>query len=80
MPHSLAKWKRVIINEYDFSEGEGILVIGQYVRPTEKTLDDTHSMYLPQIDWELRIKDSDRTLDFLKSTVRKIFGALKKAE
>lgn len=53
---------------------------GHYVRGFEPYLDETHSLYVLQYDWEMTIKKEDRTLDFLKATVKKIYDGLIQVE
>lgn len=73
--HSLAKWKRLALREYGFGADEGIWTDMNAVRRDE-ILDNTHSVYVDQWDWEKVIEKSDRTAGYLKSTVRKIVGAI----
>lgn len=69
--HSLAKWKRFALKEYGFHEGEGIYTDMNAIRRDEE-LDNLHSVYVDQWDWERIITREDRNLDFLKSIVQKI--------
>ncbi|MBO5408492.1 MAG: aspartate--ammonia ligase [Clostridia bacterium] len=73
--HSLAKWKRLALYQYGFSRGEGIYTDMNAIRRDE-TMDNLHSIYVDQWDWESIIGKEDRTVDFLKETVRKIVGAI----
>ncbi len=73
--HSLAKWKRLALHQYGFSCGEGIYTDMNAIRRDE-TMDNLHSIYVDQWDWESIIKKEDRTVAFLKETVRKIVGAI----
>ncbi len=73
--HSLAKWKRLALYQYGFSKGEGIYTDMNAIRRDE-TMDNLHSIYVDQWDWESIIGVEDRTVDFLKDTVRKIVGAI----
>ena len=73
--HSLAKWKRLALYQYGFSCGEGIYTDMNAIRRDE-TMDNLHSIYVDQWDWESIIAKEDRTVDFLKDTVRKIVGAI----
>ncbi len=73
--HSLAKWKRLALKEYGFHEGEGIYTDMNAIRRDEE-LDNLHSVYVDQWDWEKIITRKDRSLDYLKDTVRKIAGAV----
>ena len=77
--HSLAKWKRMQLKDYEIPLHEGILTDMQALRPDED-YSPLHSIYVDQWDWEMHISKADRTIDFLKATVRKIFSALKETE
>ncbi|KAL7719956.1 Aspartate--ammonia ligase [Entamoeba marina] len=77
--HSLAKWKRMQLHDLKFKAGEGIVTDMNAVRPMED-LDNIHSIYVDQWDWEKVITKEDRNLDFLKSTVKKIYHAIFKTE
>ncbi len=74
--HSLAKWKRHALNLYDIPLYKGIYTDMNAIRKDD-VMDQIHSLYVDQWDWELHIKKEDRTLDFLKSTVKKIYEAFK---
>lgn len=76
---SLAKWKRYALKKYDFKVGEGIYTDMNAIRPDE-ILDATHSMYVDQWDWEKVISREDRTEEFLRDTVKRIYEAFKKSE
>ena len=76
---SLAKWKRYALHKYGFSEGEGIYTDMNAIRQDEVT-DNIHSVYVDQWDWEKIMSPEDRNLDFLKSTVKDIYEALKNTE
>ena len=76
---SLAKWKRLQLAELKIPVGTGIYADMNAIRPDE-VLDCLHSVYVDQWDWEINIAKENRTIDFLKSTVIKIYGSLKKAE
>ena len=76
---SLAKWKRYALHKYGFSEGEGIYTDMNAIRQDEVT-DNIHSVYVDQWDWEKIISKEERNLDFLKSTVKDIYEALKNTE
>ena len=78
--HSLAKWKRHLISKYKFAPYSGIYVEGNYIRSHEPVLDELHSMYIMQFDWEVVITKADRSLDFLKKTVRDIYSGLVEVE
>lgn len=77
--HSLAKWKRAKLAAYDIAPGYGIYTDMNAIR-TFEDLDNLHSLYVDQWDWEKSINDSDRNLDFLKKTVREIYGVIKSIE
>ena len=73
--HSLAKWKRLALKEYDFFVGNGLYTDMNAIRRDEE-LDNIHSIYVDQWDWEKVITKEERTLDYLKETVRKIVGVI----
>ncbi len=73
--HSLAKWKRLALKQYDFYVGNGLFTDMNAIRRDEE-LDNLHSIYVDQWDWELVIDKSMRNLDFLKSVVKKIIDAV----
>ncbi len=77
--HSLAKWKRVKLGAYGIAPGFGLYTDMNAIRADED-LDNLHSLYVDQWDWEKTINDSDRNLDYLKDTVRKIYDALRQTE
>ena len=77
--HSLAKWKRYALKKYGFSHGEGLYTDMVAIRRDEDT-DNIHSIYVDQWDWEKIITREERTMDTLKSVVRTVYSALKKAE
>ena len=77
--HSLAKWKRMKLGAYDIAPGYGLYTDMNAIR-TFEDLDNLHSLYVDQWDWEKTIREEDRTLDYLKDTVRKIYSALKAVE
>ena len=74
--HSLAKWKRYSLGKYEFPLYEGILTDMKAIRRDEK-VDCIHSMYVEQYDWEKVISKEDRTIDYLKDTVRSIYKSLR---
>lgn len=76
---SLAKWKRMMLADYGFSMGEGLYTDMNAIRPDE-TLDNLHSLYVDQWDWEKVMKKEDRTIDFLKSTVERIWDVIHRTE
>jgi aspartate--ammonia ligase len=78
--HSLAKWKRHTLGRFDFQAGEGLFVHMIALRPDEDSLDQTHSVFVDQWDWEKVIPEGSRNLAFLKETVRSIYTAIKETE
>jgi len=76
---SLAKWKRYALKKYNFEEGNGLYTDMNAIRPFEE-LDNMHSLYVDQWDWEKVINVSNRNKNFLKETVKKIYEALKETE
>jgi aspartate--ammonia ligase len=76
---SLAKWKREALHRYGFAPGEGLYTDMNAIRPDE-IVDNLHSVYVDQWDWERVITDQDRNLTFLKFIVRKIYGAIRDVE
>ncbi|MBQ8858429.1 MAG: aspartate--ammonia ligase [Clostridia bacterium] len=77
--HSLAKWKRVALGTYGFEAGEGLYTDMNAIRRDED-LDNIHSMYVDQWDWERIIKREERTRHTLHETVRCIYAALQHTE
>lgn len=77
--HSLAKWKRVKLAEYDIAPGYGIYTDMNAIRADED-LDNLHSLYVDQWDWERTINATDRNLDFLKNIVMVIYGCIRELE
>lgn len=77
--HSLAKWKRFALARYGFKTGEGLYTDMIAIRRDED-LDNIHSIYVDQWDWEKIIEKEERTIDTLKDTVRKIYDAIKKTD
>jgi aspartate--ammonia ligase len=77
--HSLAKWKRLKLGQYRIPPGFGLYTDMNAIRADEE-LDNTHSLYVDQWDWERTITEEDRNLDFLRMIVRKIFLAMKELE
>ena len=73
--HSLAKWKRLALRDYGFSAGEGLVADMNAIRRDED-LDNLHSIYVDQWDWEKIITAEQRSTDFLKDTVVRIAGAV----
>jgi len=74
--HSLAKWKRWALHAYDFHVGNGLYTDMNAIRRDEAVLDNLHSVYVDQWDWEKVISASDRNLEYLKDTVRRIVSAI----
>jgi aspartate--ammonia ligase len=77
---SLAKWKRMVLADYGFGPGEGLYTDMNAIRPDEECLDNLHSIYVDQWDWERVIRERERNLDFLQEIVRKIYGVLRQTE
>ena len=77
--HSLAKWKRLKLGEMGVEPGRGIYTDMNALRPDED-LDNLHSIYVDQWDWEKVIRKEDRNIEFLKKTVRRIYEAIKVTE
>ena len=77
--HSLAKWKRVKLGAYDIAPGFGLYTDMNAIR-THEQLDNLHSLYVDQWDWEKTITREDRNLEYLKETVRNIYRVIKECE
>ena len=77
--HSLAKWKRMKLASYRIAPGYGLYTDMNAIR-SDEDLDNLHSLYVDQWDWEKTIKEKDRNIDYLKSTVRSIYTILKEIE
>jgi len=73
--HSLAKWKRLALKRYGFHEGKGLYTDMNAIRRDEE-VDNIHSIYVDQWDWEKIISREDRNVHYLKSSVRAIVGAV----
>ena len=73
--HSLAKWKRLALKRYEFPEGTGLYTNMNAIRRDEE-VDNLHSIYVDQWDWEKHISPKDRNVLYLKETVRDIVGAI----
>ena len=73
--HSLAKWKRMALAAYGFSAGEGLYTDMNAIRRDEE-MDNLHSVYTDQWDWEKIITRETRTIDYLKKVVQGIVGAI----
>ena len=74
--HSLAKWKREALGKYDLSVHTGLYTDMKAIRKDEE-VDATHSLYVEQWDWEKVIDECDRTIDYLKETVRSIYKSIR---
>ncbi|WP_346886673.1 aspartate--ammonia ligase [Clostridium sp. UBA4395] len=77
--HSLAKWKRMSLHRYNFQVGDGLYTDMNAIRRDEE-LDNLHSVYVDQWDWEKVIKKEDRNEEYLKDIVRKIYKVFKKTQ
>ena len=73
---SLAKWKRMALHRYGFYPGKGLYTDMNAIRRDEDELDNLHSIYVDQWDWEKVITENDRNIDYLKSTVMDIVRAV----
>ena len=76
---SLAKWKRMKLADYSFKYGEGLYTDMNAIRPDE-VLDNIHSLYVDQWDWERVISGEERNVDFLKKIVRQIYDVIRRTE
>ena len=76
---SLAKWKRFALKKYGFHVGEGLYTDMSAIRRDE-FVDNIHSIYVDQWDWEKIITKEDRTIETLKDTVRTVYKVLRKTE
>ncbi len=74
--HSLAKWKRHAVGFYEMEDYTGILTNMKAIRKDED-LSHIHSLYVEQWDWEMKIPKEARNIDFLKTTVKKIYASIK---
>lgn len=77
--HSLAKWKRLTLAEYHIEPGYGIYTDMNAIRADEE-LDNLHSLYVDQWDWEAVITREERTLSYLKNVVERIYAAILRTE
>lgn len=77
--HSLAKWKRVKLGAYSIDPGYGLYTDMNAIRADEE-LDNLHSLYVDQWDWEKTIRKEDRNLNYLKKTVKQIYNAIRETE
>ncbi|MEX0988535.1 MAG: aspartate--ammonia ligase [Bacteroidales bacterium] len=77
--HSLAKWKRMMLADYEIANGFGIYTDMNALRPDEE-LDNLHSIYVDQWDWEKIIQPEQRNLAYLKDVVNRIYAVIKRTE
>jgi aspartate--ammonia ligase len=77
--HSLAKWKRLTLSEYKIEQGYGIYTDMNAIRADEE-LDNLHSLYVDQWDWEAVMSKDERNIEFLKSIVRRIYSTILRTE
>ncbi len=77
--HSLAKWKRLTLAEYNIEPGYGVYADMNAIRADEE-MDNLHSLYVDQWDWEMVMKPGQRNLDFLKNIVTRIYSAILRTE
>ena len=77
--HSLAKWKRMTLADYNIGPGYGIYTDMNAIRADEE-LGNLHSLYVDQWDWERTITPEQRNIDFLKSIVTRIYSAMRRTE
>ena len=77
--HSLAKWKRLTLADYKIDKGYGIYTDMNAIRPDEE-LDNIHSIYVDQWDWEAVISREERSIAFLKNVVERIYSVLRQTE
>lgn len=77
--HSLAKWKRVMLADYNTESGYGIYTDMNAIRADEE-LGNIHSLYVDQWDWEMAISEKDRNIKFLKSIVKRIYSSFLRTE
>jgi aspartate--ammonia ligase len=76
---SLAKWKRMMLRDYDIELGSGIYTDMNALRPDEE-LDNLHSIYVDQWDWERVISREERTLETLKRAARQVYATIRRTE
>jgi len=76
----LAKWKRKTLGRFDFKPGQGLYTHMKALRPDEDRLTPIHSVFVDQWDWEKVMLKDERSLDYLKQTVIKIYQAIKETE
>ena len=76
---SLAKWKRMALADHGFQPGTGLYTDMNAIRPDDD-IDNIHSIYVDQWDWERVMQEGERNLDFLKNIVRRIYEAIKRTQ
>jgi len=76
---SLAKWKRMALADHGYNKGFGLYTDMNAIRPDDD-IDNIHSLYVDQWDWELVMDEKNRNIDFLRKTVEKIYSAIKRTE
>lgn len=76
---SLAKWKRLTLADLKFAPGEGIYADMNAIRPDD-SMDNIHSLYVDQWDWELAITDDERNHSTLEKTVRTVYDVIRRTE
>lgn len=77
--HSLAKWKRMMLADYEIANSYGLYTDMNALRPDEE-LDNIHSIYVDQWDWEKILLPADRNISYLKAIVRRIYSVIKRTE
>ncbi len=77
--HSLAKWKRMMLADYEIANSYGIYTDMNALRPDEE-LDNIHSIYVDQWDWEKILLPEERTISYLKTIVGQIYSVIKRTE
>lgn len=77
--HSLAKWKRLMLADYGIEKGYGLYTDMNAIRPDEE-LDNLHSLYVDQWDWERHIAPEERNINFLKDIVSRIYSVMVRTE
>ena len=77
--HSLAKWKRVTLAEYKVDNGYGIITDMNAIRADEE-LDNLHSLYVDQWDWERVMPEEERNVEYLEDIVKRIYSAILRTE
>ncbi len=76
---SLAKWKRLALADLGFGPGDGLYTDMNAIRPDDP-IDNTHSIYVDQWDWELALSPENRSVEYLKSIVRIIYDVIRRTE